>query len=94
MHNMLYLIGRIESIKSNKDKTVEVVLKVCDTIEDCVDTIKIILKDKMGELTKDNCKKGSLIGIRGKIKSNDKNDLYVQVEKISFLSSAENNKEK
>lgn len=93
MTNALYLIGRIENIKFNKDKSIDVVLQVCDTIEDCVDTIKLTLKDKTGELTKDKYKKGNLIGIKGKIKNNDKNELYIQVEKITFLSNGENNKE-
>ena len=37
--------------------------------------------------TSQYCKKGDLVGVKGRLQVNNKNDLEVNVDKITFLSN-------
>ena len=54
------------------------------------DFIDVILWDGIAENVKEYCKKGDLVGIKGRIQSvkeNDKDVIQIVAEKVTFLSS-------
>lgn len=51
------------------------------------DFIKCKLWQGVAQRTSQYCKKGDLVGVKGRLQVNNKNDLEVNVEKITFLSN-------
>jgi len=101
MHNLVYLIGRLTSDpKMNKTETgknysyltvaVNRAFKNTDGIYE-TDFFNCKLWNGVAESVCEYCKKGDLIGIKGRLQTfNDKNnDLKLEIiaDKISFLSS-------
>ena len=54
------------------------------------DLIPITLWNGIAENTKEYCKKGDLIGVKGRIQSKE-NDIEIVAEKITFLTSKKEN---
>ena len=112
MHNMVYLIGRltedpqIKTYEDEKEKlTVNLAVQRSFKNEDGIyetDYIRCILWNALATHTCEYCKKGDLVGIKGRIQTRsyedeDKNIKYITeiiVDRISFLASASKNKEK
>lgn len=104
MHNLVYLIGRLASdpelkkTENSKDYTtitlaVQRSFKNSDGIYD-TDFIKCILWNGIATNTHEYCKKGDLVGVKGRIqvRSYEDNDetkyiTEIIVDKISFLAS-------
>ena len=51
------------------------------------DFIQCKLWQGVAQRTSQYCKKGDLVGVKGRLQVNNKNDLEVNVEKITFLSN-------
>lgn len=104
MYNLVYLIGRLvsdpELKKSENSKdyasitlAVQRNFKNADGIYES-DFIKCVLWNGIAQNTKEYCKKGDLVGIRGRIQvrsyeeeNETKYITEIVVEKISFLAS-------
>ena len=112
MHNMVYLIGRLTEDptlkKLDDDKemlTINLAVQRSFKNEDGIyetDYLRCILWNALASHTCEYCKKGDLVGLKGRIQSRsyedeDKNIKYITeivVDKISFLASAKNKEEK
>ena len=96
MLNQVVIVGRIKEFKESKDGE-----RWCDLFliysfsifitsrnyED--DTIRVRLWNTISENAMEYCKKGDLVGIKGRLQSNGKNNILIVVaEKLTFLSSA------
>lgn len=100
MHNMVCLIGRLcNEVKLEKDGDKDIVnvtmaiqreYKNEDGIYE-TDFIDIVLYGALATHTAEYCRKGDLVGIKGRVQScmvDDVQKTYVIADKISFLASA------
>lgn len=100
MTNQIIVVGRIVSdLKINETengkKSCKVVISVPRSYKNDdgiyeTDFIEVMLYSNLANNTTEWCKKGDLIGIRGKIEgkiSNGEIDLTLVAEKVTFLSS-------
>jgi len=105
MQNMVYLIGRLAETPEVKDldddrKTLAINIAVQRSYknEDAVyetDFIRCVLWNAIAEHTAEYCKKGDLVGIKGRLQNRsyedeDHNKKYITeviVDKLSFLAS-------
>ena len=94
MLNQVVLVGRISNditIKEENDKKYSIInLAVPRPFKNQegeyeTDFIPVILYDMLSQNTMDYCKKGDLVGIKGRLQNN--NNLILVAEKVSFLSS-------
>ncbi len=83
MHNMVYLIGRIKSLKDNHIELAVNRSFKNEKGEYETDIINCEIHGTMGDNLRQYCSKGDLIGIRGWLKQGG----IVVVEKASFLST-------
>lgn len=99
MLNQIILVGRlfseIEVKETEKEKVSIINLAVTRNYKNDegiyeTDLVPITLLGKTGETTFEYCKKGDLIGIKGRIE-NKENEVVLIGEKVTFLSP--NNKE-
>ncbi|MBR6073478.1 MAG: single-stranded DNA-binding protein [Bacilli bacterium] len=106
MHNMVYLIGRltedpcIKKLEDDRDMlTINLAVQRSFKNEDNIyetDYLRCILWNALAEHTCEYCRKGDLVGIKGRIQTRsyedeDKNIKYITeiiVDRISFLASA------
>ena len=91
MLNNLMLVGRLTADPVIKDKVLSVVVAVNRQFKNEegiyeTDLIPVILWNGVAEQVSEYCKKGDLIGIRGRIEENDGN-IEIIAEKVTFLSS-------
>ena len=106
MLNQIILVGRIVQdleIKEleNGKKVCNITLAVTRSYKNAdgiyeTDFIPCILWNCIADNVKDYCKKGDLVGIKGRLQSrqdDDKNIIEVIAEKVTFLSSKKENKE-
>lgn len=98
MHNMAYLIGRItnEEIKVKKDGTSIINIVVQRPYKDengiyGTDFIDVLLTGSIATNVKEYCKKGDLVGVKGRL-TTKKNNIIIIADKISFLASKRGNK--
>lgn len=99
MLNQIVLVGRITSeLKKINEKKTKMII-ACNRNyknEDGVyetDFIPIILGGNVAKQVTAWCEKGDLIGIRGRIEINDKNETEIIADKISFLSANKESEE-
>ena len=86
MLNQFMLVGRITKIEQG-----EVMVAIPRSYKNYkgiydTDFISVTIKGNVGENTMEYCRKGDLIGIKGRIACLD-NNLELVAEKVSFLSS-------
>ena len=111
MHNLVYCIGRLvdtpELKEENGKEKVNLVLAVQRPVkneEGCYDTdfIDLRLDGAITKHTTEYCSKGDLVGVKGRIETNNiynedgsvaKKLVEVVVDKISFLANANKVKE-
>lgn len=92
MMNQVILVGRIKEIKEEKEKTIVtiVVPNSFKNVDGEYDNnyIDCILFGDISNTTKEYCKIGDVIGVKGRIKKleNDK-EISIIAEKVTFLSS-------
>ena len=110
MHNVVYLIGRlttdpeIKNCDDGKDMlSINLAVQRTYKNEDGIyeaDYLRVVLWNALAEHTCEYCKKGDLVGIKGRIQSrsyedeegNTKYITEVIADKISFLASSSKNK--
>lgn len=96
MHNMIYLIGRLvsdlevkETENGKKVSTVNLAVQRSFKNEEGIyetDFIPVRLFDGIATNTAEYCRKGDLVGVKGRLESID-NNLIVVAEKLTFLST-------
>ena len=96
MLNNVVLVGRIcNDLSINETKSEKKVTNITIAIprnyknekgEYDTDFISIVLWDKIAENTKEYCKKGDIIGIKGRLQQENK-EIKIIAEKVTFLSS-------
>ena len=112
MHNMVYLIGRLTEdptlkvLEEDKEMlSINLAVQRSYKNEDGIyetDYLRCILWNALASHTCEYCRKGDLVGIKGRIQSrsyedeegNTKYITEIIVDKISFLASAKNKEEK
>ena len=87
MLNQFIVVGRIDTINKEDDKTL-LVIKVPRSYKNEngeyeSDTIKIQVYNNISEAINDYCKHGDIVGVKGRIQE----DNILIAEKVSFLSS-------
>ena len=87
MLNQFMLVGRITKIEQGK--VVVAIPRSYKNNEGIYDTdiISVTIKGEIDEKTREYCRKGDIIGIKGNISCLD-NNLELVAEKVSFLSSS------
>lgn len=89
MTNMVCLIGRLSTDINEKDSTMTLAVQSNIKNEEGVyDTyfIDVLLYGQMLKNTLEYVKKGDLVGVKGRLKT-ENDELIVVADKISFLSS-------
>jgi len=98
MHNLVYFIGRLtqnpELVRKEDGKrilNIHIAVQRTYKNEDGIyetDFIPIELENHIAEKTVEYCKKGDLVGLKGRLETrNDDGSLVVVVDKISFLAT-------
>lgn len=100
MLNQIVLVGRLVEdleIKENENgkKVAYITLAVPRAFKNVdgvyeTDFIECILWQGIAQSTSEYCKKGDLIGVKGRIQSNDKK-IEIIAEKVTFLSNKKEN---
>lgn len=87
MLNQIVIVGRLaQEIEDNiLVLAVQRIFKNEDGIYE-TDIVPITLNGAVAENTKEYCKKGDIVGVKGRIQSNDKG-IEIIGEKVTFLSS-------
>lgn len=96
MINQIVLVGRIVSIVMQDDDkgnrgvvTISVPASVKDENgEYPVDKIDIELYDNTAKNVADYCKKGDVIGVKGRIQKRDDEPMKIVAEKVTFLTAS------
>lgn len=92
MLNQVVLVGRIkEEIENIDNKFSELTLAVQSSEKDeggdyIIDYVPCLLSGTIANTTKEYCKEGDIVGIKGKI-SLRYNEVVVITEKVTFLST-------
>ena len=96
MLNQIVLVGRIADLKSNSNKesgkTSSTLTLACSRSYKNIDGIyetdllKIELYNGLAQNTAEYCKKGDLVGIKGRVET-IKNKMVIIADKLTFLSS-------
>lgn len=102
MNNMSMLIGRLVSElqlneTENGRKVCNITLAVPRSFKNVngeyeTDFIPVVLWAGIAETTSEYCKKGDLVGVKGRLQAEDKK-IVVIAEKVTFLSSKPNKEE-
>ena len=93
MLNQIVLVGRlIDDPKIEDNKTI-VIISVPASAKDengeyPVDMIEIEMFDNIAKNTVDYCKKGDVIGVKGRIQRRDDEQMKVIAEKVTFLTAS------
>ena len=87
MLNQIVLVGRIKEIED-----IYITVAISRAYKNAngeydVDLVKINMSNNIAKNVKDYCEKGSLVGVKGKVETNDEGNIIIIAEKISFLSS-------
>jgi single-strand DNA-binding protein len=92
MLNQAVLVGRLnETPKYEEGKNSIIMLSVPRSYKNEngeyeTDLIKVMISEQMAKNTVEYCKKGDLVGIKGKVVVKD-DTMYILGEKLTFLSS-------
>lgn len=90
MLNQMVLVGRLVEQPTMEEKGTTITLAVPRSFKNAqgeyeTDFIPVQLWNDVARQTCEYCKKGDLVGIKGRLQTNDK--LFVVAEKVTFLSS-------
>lgn len=89
----MILVGRlIDNPKIEENKTI-VTLSVPASVKDetgqyPVDKIEIEMFDNIAKNTAEYCKKGDVIGVKGRIQKRDDEPMKIVAEKVTFLTAS------
>ncbi|MFA5407693.1 MAG: single-stranded DNA-binding protein [Bacilli bacterium] len=92
MSNQFVIVGRLVEDVNQKEDSYTMVLGIPRSYKNSNgeyenDYVTVVALGNIGSQTKENCKLGDLIGIKGRIQSNKDNTMTLVAEKITFLSS-------
>lgn len=98
MLNQVIMVGRIAKELELKElengrKELDILLSVSRSYKNAngeydIDLIPCVAYGSIAENTKDYCKKGDLIGIKGSLRASEEdNRIYIIAEKLTFLST-------
>ncbi len=96
--NQIVLVGRlIDDPKAEDNKTI-VIISVPASVKDengeyPVDAIEIEMFNDIAKNTAEYCKKGDVIGVKGRIQKRDDELMKVVAEKVTFLTSRKGEEE-
>ena len=103
MLNQVVLVGRIVSDleineTENERKVADITLAIPRSYKNVngeydTDFVTCKLWNAIAQNTAEYCKKGDLVGIKGRLQSNEDNSIVVIAEKVTFLSSKKPNEE-
>lgn len=90
MTNQIFLVGRLTKQPTMEEKGTTITLAVPRSFKNMqgeyeTDFIPVLLWNNIAQQTCEYCKKGDLVGVRGRLEAND--NLIVVADKISFLSN-------
>jgi len=91
MLNQIILVGRLAKEVEIKDNIAIINLAIPRSFKNEngeyeTDFVDCVLNGQMASSTKEYCKKGDILGIKGRIQTNDKG-IEVIAEKVTFLSA-------
>jgi len=93
MLNQVVLVGRLTNDLEKLDENKSIItLAVSRSFKDengeyGVDLVNCILWQGIAEKTMEYCHKGDIVGIKGRIQSDENKVIQIIAEKVSFLSS-------
>ena len=94
MLNQVIMVGRLTNDPEVKEEKAYITLAIPRSFknaEGCYDTdfINCVLFNSIASNTAEYCKKGDIVGVKGRLQSNDETDYKIEViaEKVTFLSS-------
>lgn len=84
MLNQAILVGRVFAVEDGL-----LTIKIPRNSEDKeeADLISARMQDNVNESVQEYCKKGDIVGIKGNLR-NDGNGMYLNINKITFLTSS------
>ena len=93
MLNQMILVGRlIDDPKTEENKTIVTVSVPASAKDETgqypVDTIEIELFGSIAKNTAEYCKKGDVIGVKGRIQKRDDEPMKIVAEKVTFLTAS------
>ena len=86
MHNIVYLIGRVQEIKEIEENSAYLVLNVAyknENNEDVVSSFNCKLWNALATHTIEYLSYNDLVGIKGRLQDNE-----IIIDRVSFLASA------
>ena len=92
MLNQLVLVGRLtDDVKKEEERAV-ITLAVARSFKNAngeydTDFIPVILNGSIATNTMEYCKKGDVIGVKGRVTRLENEELSIVAEKVTFLSS-------
>ena len=91
--NQMILVGRLIDDPTIKENKTIVTLSIPASVKDengeyPVDTIEIEIFDNIAKNTAEYCKKGDVIGVKGRIQKRDDEPMKVVAEKVTFLTAS------
>ncbi len=84
MLNQVILVGRIKSIIDNFLN-----IEIIGTTPQQKKVVEVKVSDNIFKNAKEYCRAGDLVGIKGKLSLEQ--DVFIEGEKLTFLSSRQNN---
>lgn len=92
MLNQMVLVGRLTEIKRENEYTIEIELAVPRSFKNQdgeyeTDYIKCMVNGNVAKNTEEYCNKGDLVGIKGRIQTDEDKTIKLIAERITFLSS-------
>lgn len=94
MLNQVIMVGRLTKDPEVKEEKAYITLAIPRSFKNFngeydTDFISCVLFNDIATNTAEYCKKGDIIGVKGRLQSNDETDNKIEViaEKVTFLSS-------
>lgn len=94
MLNQVVMVGRLVNDPEVKEEKAYITLAVQRSYKNAngeydTDFIGCVLFNNIATNTAEYCKKGDIVGVKGRLQSNDETDNKIEViaEKVTFLSS-------
>lgn len=99
MLNQTVLVGRLVNKPEKNDKGAIITISIPRSFKNEkgeyeTDLIPIKLISGIAQNTVDYCNKGDVIGIKGRLQANEKKEIELIAERITFLSSKKEEMEK
>lgn len=96
MLNQVVLVGRIVEEVQKEERGYKMRLAIPRSFKNAegeyeTDFIEVRMLDNIGESVRDYCKKGDIVGVKGRLQTGLNNLVEVVAEKVTFLSSKGNN---